>query len=568
MASTPSTSLRLELMATGDQSGTWGDTTNTNLGTLLEQAITGVLSVAQGDTANLTLTNTDYVSNQARNAVVNLTGAMTAARNVVVPTANKVYLIKNSTTGGFVITVKTSGGTGVEVAANTARWVYCDGTNVVDGLPGLSYGYATTATAAGTTTLTYGSARNQFFTGSTTQTVTLPVASTMFLGQQFLIVNNSSGTVTVNSSGGNLVQTITGGTSALITNILTSGTSAASWSSTLYSPLSLTSTLVITGSSAGFVAFQGVSTEAGAAAGPIFDLYRNSSTPAANDILGQHLFTGEDTAGNTQEYASIEAVIQTATSTTEDGVLDFYATRGGSRTRIMSIGANVLTTRGFIQGYTTTATAAGTTTLTVNSTQQQFFTGSTTQTVVLPVTSTLTLGQSFTVVNNSTGAVTVQSSGANNIAIQPTGTEITYVCILTSGTSAASWSVVTSAAAALRSATTVVGVAASTAPSVGYVLTATSSTAATWQAPAAGGVPIATSSTFPVGASVWLEVTTGTTANGATIAGTSLRSIVTASPAIFGAGATQTGTWRNDSGVSMQPGGGTTNNRGMWTRTA
>ena len=76
MASSPSTSLRLELMATGDQSGTWGDTTNTNLGTLLEQAITGVLSVAQGDTANLTLTNTDYVSNQARNAVVNLTGAL------------------------------------------------------------------------------------------------------------------------------------------------------------------------------------------------------------------------------------------------------------------------------------------------------------------------------------------------------------------------------------------------------------------------------------------------------------------------------------------------------------
>ena len=64
MASTYSTSLRLELMATGDQSGTWGDTTNTNLGTLLEQAITGVLSVAQGD-ATLTLTSTDGASDQA-----------------------------------------------------------------------------------------------------------------------------------------------------------------------------------------------------------------------------------------------------------------------------------------------------------------------------------------------------------------------------------------------------------------------------------------------------------------------------------------------------------------------
>jgi len=486
MASTPSTSLRLELMATGDQSGTWGDTTNTNLGTLLEQAITGVLSVAQGDVANLTLTNTDYVSNQARNAVINLTGAMTANRNMVVPTANKVYLVKNSTTGGFIVTVKTSAGTGVEVAPGTARWVYCDGTNVVDGLPGLSYGYATTATAAGTTTLTVGSAAKQFFTGSTTQTVTLPVASTMTLGQSFEIVNNSTGSVTVNSSGGNAVQVLTAGTTARITNILTSGTSAASWSSTLYSPLTLTSTLTITGSSAGFVAFAGVSTEAGAAAGPIYELYRNSASPAANDILGQVIFYGGDSTPTKQEYGSIEAVIQTATSGSEDGVLDFYATRAGSRTRIMSVGANIIATRGLIQGYTTTATAAGTTTLTVNSTQQQFFTGSTTQTVQMPVTSTLTLGQAFEIVNNSTGAVTINSSGSNAIAILPTGTAVSVVCILTSGTSAASWSVVTPVAASLRSATTVVGVAAATAPSSGQVLTATSSTAATWQTISAG----------------------------------------------------------------------------------
>lgn len=135
MTSTYSTSLRLELMATGDQSGTWGDTTNTNLGTLLEQAITGVLSVAEGD-ATLTLTASNGASDQARNMVVNLTGAMTANRNVVVPTANKVYFVKNSTTGGYTVTVKTSGGTGVEIPPGTARWVYCDATNVVDAYSG------------------------------------------------------------------------------------------------------------------------------------------------------------------------------------------------------------------------------------------------------------------------------------------------------------------------------------------------------------------------------------------------------------------------------------------------
>lgn len=93
-----------------------------------------------------------------------------------------------------------------------------------------------------------------------------------------------------------------------------------------------------------------------------------------------------------------------------------------------------------ISGYTTTATAAGTTTLTVSSNRQQFFTGSTTQTVVMPVTSTLTLGQSYVITNNSTGIVTVQSSGANTIvALQP-GWAATITCILTSGTTQSSWS--------------------------------------------------------------------------------------------------------------------------------
>jgi hypothetical protein len=90
-------------------------------------------------------------------------------------------------------------------------------------------------------------------------------------------------------------------------------------------------------------------------------------------------------------------------------------------------------------GYSTTATAAGTTTLTVASNKRQYFTGSTTQTVLLPVTSTLTLGHSFEIENNSTGIVTVQSSGANTILAMPANTRALYTCILTSGTTAASW---------------------------------------------------------------------------------------------------------------------------------
>jgi len=93
------------------------------------------------------------------------------------------------------------------------------------------------------------------------------------------------------------------------------------------------------------------------------------------------------------------------------------------------------------QGYTTTATAAGTTTLTVSSTQLQFFTGTTTQTVVLPVASTLTSGQRFEINNNSTGSVTVNSSGANLVSTVSANTTVVCTCILTSGTTAASWDV-------------------------------------------------------------------------------------------------------------------------------
>lgn len=94
---------------------------------------------------------------------------------------------------------------------------------------------------------------------------------------------------------------------------------------------------------------------------------------------------------------------------------------------------------GGLDAYTTTATAAGTTTLTVSSNYQQYFTGTTTQTVTMPVASTLVLGQSFRIVNSSTGIVTVQSSGANTVIAMPTLTECIITCILTSGTDAASW---------------------------------------------------------------------------------------------------------------------------------
>jgi len=115
MASTYSTNLALELIGTGDQSGTWGTTTNTNLGTLIEQAISGVVTQAITDGADTTITIPNGATGVARNMYIEMTGALTAARNLIVPANKKLYFIFNNTTGGYAVTVKVSGQTGVSV---------------------------------------------------------------------------------------------------------------------------------------------------------------------------------------------------------------------------------------------------------------------------------------------------------------------------------------------------------------------------------------------------------------------------------------------------------------------
>ena len=146
MASTFSTNLKLELIGTGEQTGTWGGTTNTNLGTAIEQAITGMGTANFASDADLTLTLTDSNGSQiARNIYLNVTSgvSLSATRNLVVPTINKLYFVSNATTGGQSIVVKTSAGSGVTVPNGREAVVYVDGTNVIaaiDYLPSLALG--------------------------------------------------------------------------------------------------------------------------------------------------------------------------------------------------------------------------------------------------------------------------------------------------------------------------------------------------------------------------------------------------------------------------------------------
>jgi trimeric autotransporter adhesin len=135
MASTYS-NLKIQLMTTGENSGTWGNVTNVNLGTAIEEAIVGSADVTFSS-ADVTLTLTDSNASQtARNMRLNLTGTVAAAQNLIVPAIEKVYIINNGLTSA--ITVKNATGTGIAVPAGKTMWVYNNGTNVVDAVTHLT----------------------------------------------------------------------------------------------------------------------------------------------------------------------------------------------------------------------------------------------------------------------------------------------------------------------------------------------------------------------------------------------------------------------------------------------
>lgn len=129
MASTYS-ELKIELIGTGEQSGTWGSTTNVNLGTAIEEAITGQATVSfSSSDIILTLTNTN-ATQVARHLKLDLTGTSGGARVLTVPTFEKQYIINNGLADAC--TVKTAGGTGISVPAGKSMVLFVDGINVVD----------------------------------------------------------------------------------------------------------------------------------------------------------------------------------------------------------------------------------------------------------------------------------------------------------------------------------------------------------------------------------------------------------------------------------------------------
>jgi microcystin-dependent protein len=209
MATTYSTSLKLALIGDGDQSGIWGQTTNTNLGTLVEQAITGVTSITMTD-ANYTLTSFNGITDEARSAVLVVNGSNNAIRNVIPPLVKKLYTVTNNTAGGYGIRIIGSSGTGVVIPNGATCLVYCDGVNFYNGLTGSAgsftvsgdlstSGNASVTGALSGTTATFSGAISSVspaFTGTPTAptaaagTNTTQIATTAFVNQNSIVTGS------------------------------------------------------------------------------------------------------------------------------------------------------------------------------------------------------------------------------------------------------------------------------------------------------------------------------------------------------------------------------------------
>ena len=232
MSSTYSTNLALELTGTGEQAGNWGATNNLNIGTLLEQAVSGYVTQNMPGT-DVTLTMSNGASATARNMFIELTG--TGGASLIVPTNKKLYFIYNNTSNAT--TVKVSGQTGVSVPISAKVILVSDGTDVINAtnyMSTLTLGTPLTASQGGTgvatlTGLAYGNGTSAFTAATAAQTVAV-IGSTPVANAN-AVTNTGGWSVTPNASklyfsyaGTNVASLDSTGNLVVLANITAYGT--------------------------------------------------------------------------------------------------------------------------------------------------------------------------------------------------------------------------------------------------------------------------------------------------------------------------------------------------------
>ena len=374
MPSSYSTNLKIELQATGENSGTWGTITNTNLGTALEQAVVGYGNPSYATDANLTLTYTDTNAAQAARALVlNVTSAvsLTATRELIVPTIQKQYIVQNNTTGSQSITVKTSGGTGITVTSGRKAHLYVNGTDVIfmddfvdingGAIDGTTIGAS--SAAAGTFT-TLGATTGNITTVNATTVDTTNIEVTNLKAKDGTAagsIADSTGVVTLASS----VLTTTDINGGTIDGTTIGGSSAAAGT---FTTLTTSSTVTLNGGTANGVLYLNGSKVATSGSALTFDgtnfgLGTNTltytfnvaaptaranytSTTGTNTVWQNHANTGgnfyigiENSAGTTFGTTAYSSVLWSTGSTPI-----VFATSGAEQMRLTSTGLGIGTT--------------------------------------------------------------------------------------------------------------------------------------------------------------------------------------------------------------------------------
>jgi hypothetical protein len=296
MASTYS-NLKIQLMATGENSTTWGNVTNINLGTALEEAIVGSVDVAFSS-ADVTLTLTDTNATQsARNMRLNLTGTATSGYNLIVPAIEKPYIINNATDG--TITVKNTTGTGIAVPTGKTMWVYNNGTNVVaviTHLTSLTLGAALPVASGGTgqTTYTDGQLLIGNSTGNTLTKTTLTAGSG-------IVITNGAGSISIASSGGGGSVTSVNATTAI------SGLSFSGGPITGAGTLTLSGTLGVAGGGTGLATLTAGAVLIGAGTSSVLSV----SPGTASNVLTSNGTTWVSQAGSGTGTVTSVSVVST-----------------------------------------------------------------------------------------------------------------------------------------------------------------------------------------------------------------------------------------------------------------
>jgi hypothetical protein len=337
MASTYSPSLRLELIGDGDQSGIWGQTTNNNLGALLEQAISGVVTITMAD-ANYTMSNYNGVVDEARNQVLVLAGALTATRNLVAPLVEKTYLVKNSTTGGQSVQIIGSSGLGVTIPNGITTYVYCDGTNFYNALSGSVGNFTVNGNLAvtGTTSLTGAlsgstatfsgaiSSVSPAFTGTpTAPTATAGTNTTQIATTAF--VTAATGTLgTMSTQNANNVN-ITGGSITGITDLAVADGGTGSSSLTANSVMlgngtsALSGNMVAPGAAGRLLVSNGTTWTSATLASSGVKLGLGITGEVWNDVTGSRSFNSQYTNNNAYPIA-----VSARTSCSTGSAIDMY----------------------------------------------------------------------------------------------------------------------------------------------------------------------------------------------------------------------------------------------------